>query len=327
LSDDLAPAFLPIALDVKQDKSVRLAALDVAARGNPEQVSNCMLALMADSGWQSPHVQHVSSHAASIAHGMDAQGAARTFDRLFESTKKLDPILASSFANGFAMRGPLDARSADRILDAWFDNKQMGSGAIQAALKQVVSRPREAQGDWIIRAVHDDRFWRSALNWIGDMRHPSYLATLEEGLSQGYGVQNVEPNDVKLSALNALTRYFSEPAAEIILKVAGDTASSQIRQECFKALDTIRQYKAEKGRWEDDRVSKEATATAVRELVALLDDPTPAVRAQAVRGLGTLRATEHMPRIVRMLKDGDEAVRKAAEEALGVLNSSSPKKD
>jgi HEAT repeat protein len=34
-----------------------------------------------------------------------------------------------------------------------------------------------------------------------------------------------------------------------------------------------------------------------------------------------------MPRIVRMLKDSDENVRKAATEALGNLNAPPPKKD
>jgi HEAT repeat protein len=325
LDDDLAPAFLPLARDAKLDRQVRLQALDVAARGQAEQVSDCLLQLMADPGWASSNVKQLSQHAGSIGNAMQREEAERTLDKLFDGKKQLHPILASSFVNGFAMAKPLDARTADRVLAAWFDNREIGSGVLTAALKQVASRPREAQGDWLIRAAHDARFWSSALTWMGDLRDPSYLGVLEEGLSKGLATE--DPFASQECALNALTRYFSEPAAEIILKVAGATSNSELRGRCFKALDTIRQYKEEKGRWDDDRTSKEATAAAVRDLVTLLDDTNPAVRAQAVRGLGTLHAIEQMPRIVRALKDADESVRKAAEETLQVLNAPPAKKN
>jgi HEAT repeat protein len=169
----------------------------------------------------------------------------------------------------------------------------------------------------------------TALTLISDLREPHYLPVLQEGLSGAspFGNPKFDPQSTRTQILNALTRYFDDAAADIILATAGSTGNAQLRAECFQALETIRKYQDEKGRWQNDRATRAATDTAILDLVALLDDSSAVVRAQALRALATLHATEQMPRIVRMLKDSDENVRKAATEALGNLNAPPPKKD
>jgi HEAT repeat protein len=209
------------------------------------------------------------------------------------------------------------------VLRRWLGTADTQQGGVEAALKGIALLPREQQRDWIVRAAHDPRYAELALTLIGNMRDPSYLPVLEEFLAPGFQMQGV---NAPTAALDALTRYFEDRAADIILKVAGSTPDPGLRDAAFKSLATIRRYQEEKGRWKTQQTSSEAWAQSVHALVALLDDAEPAVRAQAVRGLATLGAKQEMPRVVGMLKDKDESVRKAAEEALGVLNSP-PKKD
>ena len=133
--------------------------------------------------------------------------------------------------------------------------------------------------------------------------------------------------EVRDSALNALTRYFDDRAAELILKAAGSAGSESFRKKCFEALDTIRKYQEEKHRWDARKTSQQAKDEAVRELVRMLDDPDAAVRAQSTRSLATLGAVEELPRIVKLLKDKAATVRKAAQETLDALNAPSTSTD
>lgn len=194
----------------------------------------------------------------------------------------------------------------------------MQQGGVEAALKEIAQLPRDQQRDWIVRAAHDPRYAVQALTILGNMRDPSYLPVLEEFLAPGFQMPDV---NAPTAALDALTRYFDDRAADIILKVAGSTPDPGLREAAFQSLTTIRKYQEEKGRWKSQQSSGEAWVQSVHDLVGLLDDAEPAVRAQAVRGLATLGAKQEMPRVVRMLKDKDESVRKAAEEALGALNA------
>jgi hypothetical protein len=64
-------------------------------------------------------------------------------------------------------------------------------------------------------------------------------------------------------------------------------------------------------------VSRDA---AITEVVALLDAPDEAVRVEAIRGLATLGAVEHLPRLIRIVGKGTPAERTAARAALDSLH-------
>jgi HEAT repeat protein len=317
---DLSKQLLPVARDASRSLRTRLDACDVAANGRDPELVPVLRSLLDDPAWNVKFDSWGETSAVmSIAIALPDQSAAKDLDSVLADAAMPAPF-GMAFVAGWVRSHEIDARQAGIVLDRWLSARGGQQGGIEAALKKIGSLPRDLQRDWIVRAAHDARYVGKALTLIGDMRDPSYLTVLEEFLSPGFELKGA--GDVQTGALNALTRYFDDRAADLILKVAGSTASATLRDACFKALETIRKYQEEKGRWKDERSSGEAWTKSVADLVALLDDPDATVRVQALRGLGTLGAKQEMPRVVRMLKDKDESVRKAAEDALGALNAS-----
>ena len=324
MSDVFAPEFLPIASDPKQPLRVRALALWVAASSAKQQLVPIVLDVLRDERWpasaaDSELVGAITGTGYLIEHAASAQ----ILEQALAPQGNVAAEAVTAFALGYARSNALSPREADAILAMWGDKQLVHEDLVRAALNQVAARPRAAQGDWLLRGLRDNDHVLHTLRLIGESRDPSYLPALRGLLGSDSAPERfkTDPLNSRDSVINCLTRYFDDAAAEILLEFAGSTADFRLRDSAFAALETIRKYRAEKGRWEESRTSKEATTAAVKELVGLLDDPTPAVRAQAARGLGTLRALEQMPRLVRLLKDPDETVRKAASDALEVLNA------
>lgn len=315
---DLSAHFLPIARDASRPTKTRLQACAIAANGRDPSLVPTLISVLDDqrgkstsTGWED------QDWVMAIAKSLPEESAEPALDAVL-ADKSIPDAFGTAFAAGWTMTHALDASQAITILDKWLTSANTQQGGVEAALKEIATQPREKQRDWLVRAAHDPRYAYLTLTLIGNMRDPSYLSVLEEYLAPGFSMQDV---DAPTAALNALTRYFDDRAADIILKVAGSTPDPELRDQAFKALTTIRKYQEERGRWKDQLGSGEAWRQSVHDLVVMLDDAEAAVRVQAVRGLATLGAKEEMPRIVRMLKDKDELVRKAAEDALGALNA------
>jgi HEAT repeat protein len=327
LDVDLSARMIPIAKDRERSARTRVDALSVAANGNDPRLGDILLEILADPSSRAHDPtdgdgRQLRNNVKSIASALPDAVARATLRKVLA-----DPSIGTGIALTFAegVRQPIqgDEQMAEAILRRGLEEPTVGekSWVVGNALQQVSTRPRAEQGDWLVRAAADPRYSTQAFELIGNLRDPSYLKVIEDFLTSPKAQTSNQAGVGPLPALNALTRYFNDEAADLILKVAGSTANASLREECFKALETIRKYQDEKGRWNDSRSSREATATAIRDLVGLLDDKDASVRAQAVRGLATLSAVQEMPRIVRMLKDTDAGVRKAAEDALGILNA------
>ncbi len=324
LQDDLSVQFLPIAEDQKQPRHVRTMALRIAAGTAKPSIVPTVLNVLRDEREPASYASSDTLVAiAGTAYVLDGDSAAQVLAQALSPTGKIPLDAFNAFAAGYVLQNKLSAKDSDAILALWADKQSVWDAVIDAALDQVATRPRAAQGDWLLRGLRDNEHFVHTLTLIGESRDPSYLPALKSMLGSDYALERFkkDPFNSRAMVINCLTRYFDDAAAEILLETAGSTADSNLRNAAFAGLETIRKYRAEKGRWEESRTSKEATASAVKELVLLLDDTNPAVRAQAARGLGTLHALEQMPRLVRLLKDSDESVRKAASEALGVLNA------
>ena len=86
-------------------------------------------------------------------------------------------------------------------------------------------------------------------------------------------------------------------------------------------MQKIRSYLDSLADWQRRKSTSATRDEAVARLVQLLADPDANVRAESVRGLGTLRAVEHLPDVIEALRDPSNVVREAARAALEVLNS------
>jgi len=318
-------AFLSIAEDASISVPLRVGALAVAARAPGDRVGTLALELLDAPVWkQDPQLAARTGRDVFrlLCQRLNVDQLPRIVDGVL-AARDVPKTLASRVLVESLVRIPPTDAQADATLRAWLDDV----GAVEfvdKALRQIARRPRAAQGDWLVRATRVPWLCRSAFELIGDQRDPSYIDVLRDGLSGRIRLtqsfEGATPN-VREAALNALTRYFDARAADIILEVAGSTPDASLRDDCFKALETIRKYEAEKGRMRKDRITQAATDTAIADLVAMLADADPGIRVQALRGLSTLGAIDQLPAIVKCLKDADERVRKAAENALDTLNA------
>jgi hypothetical protein len=151
--------------------------------------------------------------------------------------------------------------------------------------------------------------------------HLPFLERVLLGNPPGGGTDTAEN---RKAAANALASYLDERAAAILLKGLAATTNKDVRDACFAALDSIRRYEDERERWATRKTSRAAREAAIAELVPMLADKDAAIRAQAARSLGALEAVEHLPALVRLLKDSNGDVRKAAQSAIDALTAPKP---
>lgn len=108
-------------------------------------------------------------------------------------------------------------------------------------------------------------------------------------------------------------------AGEQLVQCLGAASDLHVRQTIQNQLSQIRSYLQEPEYWAGEE-KREATRTqAVLELVEMLDDKDPEIRAAAIDGLASFDAKEYLPRIIRMLKDESAIVQRAARNAVRLL--------
>jgi hypothetical protein len=159
---------------------------------------------------------------------------------------------------------------------------------------------------------------------VGSAHLDTHLPFLERvllGNPPGGGTDTAEN---RKAAANALASYLDERAAAILLKGLAATTNKEVRDACFEALESIRRYEDERERWATRKTSRAAREAAIAELVPMLADKEATIRAQAARSLGALEAVEHLPALVRLLKDSNGDVRKAAQTAIDALTAPKP---
>ena len=113
----------------------------------------------------------------------------------------------------------------------------------------------------------------------------------------------------------------NDDAAELLLKAAAWAADDGGRQACLDGLESIRTFQDAQERWAQRRVKAKDREDVVAELVKMLDDPDIVIQVEAIRSLGTFKAAEQMPRLIRLLKHERLEIREAARQALDVLHA------
>jgi len=237
--------------------------------------------------------------------GVDDKVTARFFGNLADKHEMSEP-LAVAVLEHIAATGSLE----------W-------SGAGPSALLRL--KPTDAQPfTELFERVYPHNLSSPVIARIARAQLDTHLPFLERvllGNPPGGGTDTAEN---RKAAANALASYLDERAAAILLKGLAATTNKEVRDACFEALESIRRYEDERERWATRKTSRAAREAAIAELVPMLADKDATIRAQAARSLGALEAVEHLPALVRLLKDSNGDVRKAAQAAIDALTAPKP---
>jgi HEAT repeat protein len=161
---------------------------------------------------------------------------------------------------------------------------------------------------------------------MGRSRDPVYLPTLRDCLETSW-LSAGKQRKLFVAAVGSLTNHMNDEAAEILLDGAAAAPDAILRNACMEGVKALHEYPRARAEWEQRAGARATRDAAVAELVELLGDEDPAMRAESVRGLGLLGAVEQLPRVIRALQDGDAGVRVAAREALERLHAPLPAAD
>jgi HEAT repeat protein len=236
-----------------------------------------------------------------------------------------EPIISSPMGNWFLKHfdQTADPRRFISILlgAAYFENFGESSGLMREALMLIRSQGLEKQFiAEIIRSAKatSKHVYYYAFRCIESHRDPVFIPALGE-ISVGQGPRPRFGQEQSLMAVEVLEGYQSEQAAKELLRCLGSVNDETIRNRITAALNHIREYHEQKAYWESIETAAPNRDTAVNELLAMLRDPDPEIRAAALAGLAPLKAAEAIPRVIPLLKDEDKNVRAAAKKALAEL--------
>ncbi len=242
--------------------------------------------------------------------------------RLLAEARVDEGLLQDILADSSRADAPFSPEVSAQVLDRWFDRAVPMSRPVAIAMHRVPEIPAgRVDPSLLIEAAHMPSYALAAVRGMGKLRDPLYLPALGECLDPDWIPESVGPRSIAEAAAESLASYLSDEAAAILLDGAARTTDAQLRDTFLAGVGVIAAYQDSVANWER-RVSVRALREdAVRELGAMLDDVAWEVRLQAVRGLGTLRAAESIPELIRRLRDDDARVRDAAIEALDKINS------
>ena len=125
------------------------------------------------------------------------------------------------------------------------------------------------------------------------------------------------------SGISSVASFLNDEAMEFLLEHAREVSTAGNREKVMNYLEDVRQWQEASEQWERSRSSRNQRLDSIAELVALAEDASLelSVRAEALRGLGLLQATEELPRLVRALSAPEEELREAAREAIDRLHA------
>lgn len=239
----------------------------------------------------------------------------RVLMRVLTETALPDELLLNFIAS-YSPYAPDGQALTEAILQRWVESE---NGEAESMLRKALEHAGSLRGkldpQLLLRGSRNARVAATAVKAMGRQRDPVFLSMLAECLDANWLGEDTR-EQVSAYAVTALTGYMSDDAARILLQAAAEASDAFLRDQCLEAVDTIRKYQDALSDWQRRGTSRTTRDVAVSSLVAMLDDPSPEVRAEALRGLVSLRAVEYLPRIIQGLKDEDQAVRQAARAAL-----------
>lgn len=232
---------------------------------------------------------------------------------------------------GLILKGAYEMRSmpravADAALRVHFDGKPAERGSaepiVEMALASLVDQTTEADWTRLQRAFYMPAFTKSLVDHFSRSPHPRWLPLLADALQAPWiEYHNVRLN-VSMAAARAVTNYYSDEAAMILLEGMRHATINEVREQCMIGLESIRLFRDEEEQLERRRSAHFERDTAIQDLSKLLLDEDPGIQAEAARALATLDAVDALPQLIRLLKTEDEGLRAAVKAAIDRLNRS-----
>lgn len=310
----------------------RVSALAGLVRHDDPRTHDAVVALFAEVGWrEQPATPSEYSRPALRDLGRAFPPAGR--DRLARDLlddPRVRPEPLDSFLTGYG-EANLPTGVAQRILERFFDGTEAvvpeTGQMVNLALLTVAADPSPRDLERIVAALQRPSFTYSLVLCFGEVPDPRWLPLLEEVLQGSWITDRSERISCAKAAAESLASQCSDEAAEVLLDGMRRAFDDSVRSVCMKALERIREFREEEERVHARRTAALDRDQAILDLLELLEDPEPELRAEAARGLATLGAVDALPRLIRLLRADSEVVRTAAREAIDRLHTEAEAED
>lgn len=310
-------AWKALLLDRTADTELRLVAATLVASAADDDCDVALLEVLAQLSSSTQRVKRAlralgSSYAPNRA---EALGLAVVGDSRL-TTDQVYPLLDGLYDQGKSTTW------ATAALTRWMDSTEpTAKYVLNNALACLPASDAAETVAYLDRAVQRPALWRAAILAMGRMKKAIYLDMLAAEFASPTKPESFTEATKQLAVAEAIASYLTEDAAERLLRGVPLAVNQDVRAQMLASLEQVRAYLDAKKRWNARASDADKRAEAVSSLVKLCDDPDPATRAQAAKGLAALDALEHLPKLIALLKDKSPDVRAAAQQALDVLNT------
>jgi HEAT repeat protein len=325
-------ALEPVARDARQPLRLRLAACKFVVLAPNEARQKLLFDLLADpalaEGTPDDGTDVALVDAIMSALPQSSRNAVVRY--VLEHTQLRRQLLSILLYNS-SPEGPDAGPLARLIVDRFLGDADM-SDRVARAIVTLGDHPELVDEEFMRRALHSSSYatgtsvW-SAIAALARLRDPRFLGLLRECLDPTWladtGTEGGQPSDLAVKAVEAIHGYMSDEAAAILLEAAANSPRAKVRDAALEAVEAIGRYRDALSDWQRRTTVSATRDAAIVRLAEIARDAkaTGAMRAEALRGLGTLQAAEQMPLLIESLASDDAAIREAARAALERLNA------
>ncbi len=319
----------PLTRDAGRSLEFRLAVCALALHAPTPARLSTLFELLGDEslGREMDPESHAANLVTSAVRSIPAAGRNAVIREILTRLSLRDG-LAKDVASSYVKDSP-DAGDVSRlILERWTDDPLM-LDRVREALWHLLRAPALLDEHLLARAAHGGfSVAYEAVQITGRLRDPRYLGLLRECLDPHWVQGSIYggPTEVALEAVEAIQGYMSDEAAAILLDAASTMPNAKVREAALLAVEAIGRYRDALASWQRRTTGSAGREAAIARLVEIARGREQAweLRSEAIRGLGTLQAVDHLPLVIEALLDEDQRVRLAAREALQRLNEWAP---
>lgn len=311
-------ALLLVVADADVEPSTRLQAARLAAPGGGEALRRALGTLLSADAWlrHPPGERDLKDLEDTVAHLPADERNGFVLDAVRDAA--IPDALAVAVAGAYQEAEPLGREVTLAVLARWFDPERL-VWAVEKALGHLAALGDEADREVLKAAVRRPEYAPTAIQTMVALRDPVFLPTLGRCLEAEWITDEPWRKEVRYAAARGIASFLSDEAGELLLQGLS-SPDLTLRGICRDGLDNIQATRERIRSWEGSRAGRPTEESALAELVGMLADGHPEVRAQAVRGIASFGRIEYLPTLIRLLEDPDDDVKRAAVQAIDTLN-------